>query len=423
MRTFAILFTVALLFSPASGFADYSDGLHSYLKGQYSKAMQEFRPLAGDGDPQAQYVLGSMYANGKGILQDFVQAHAWLNLAASQGHEKAALYRDEIAEKMTTSQVARAQQLASQRQTRPAKQEKEKVNKEVVVSIQKHLEDLGYYSGAVDGLMGPNTEQSIRRYQSDYGLEESGRPSQALLERIRETAGKQADQKAKEQAPQNEWPHVLLHEEFVDGNYDRNPGWTVASGTFWVDSNSFLRTEQRIPASSGQGRSSEAKPQDLFGQVVKDILLPKQESAESDRSEIFTPLQIGKAFALKVDLQVLSEQPGQSFELGLYQSQDRSTGYALRYVLQQDQSLALIRTSRSGSSVIDAVKGKKLLRKGRHQSLAVFRHADGRMKVVTGEDEVLSTRDTLLESFNGFTFVNRGGDYAISRVRIQGASD
>ena len=125
------------------------------------------------------------------------------------------------------------------------------------------------------------------------------------------------------------------------------------SGTFWVDSNSFLRTEQRVPASSQRGQNSEAKPQDLFGQVVKDILLPKQESAGSDRSEIFTQLQIGKAFAFKVDLQVLSDQPGQSFELGLYQSQDRSTGYALRYVLQQDQSLALIRTSRSGSSVID----------------------------------------------------------------------
>jgi len=49
---------------------------------------------------EAQYILGSMYAQGKGVLQDYAQAHAWFNLAASQGHDKASVYRDEIAQKI-----------------------------------------------------------------------------------------------------------------------------------------------------------------------------------------------------------------------------------------------------------------------------------------------------------------------------------
>ena len=53
-----------------------------------------------------------MYANGKGVLQDNVYAHMWFNIAASNGHEIAAISRDIMVNEMTPSDISKAQQLA-----------------------------------------------------------------------------------------------------------------------------------------------------------------------------------------------------------------------------------------------------------------------------------------------------------------------
>ena len=59
-----------------------------------------------------QFALGTMYENGLGVPQDYVLAHMWLNLSAAQGIKAAALTRDDLAERMTTAQIADAQKLA-----------------------------------------------------------------------------------------------------------------------------------------------------------------------------------------------------------------------------------------------------------------------------------------------------------------------
>ena len=53
-----------------------------------------------------------MYEGGLGVPQDYVTAHAWLNLAAAQGNDEAAAVRDEIAAQMPSQQLSSAQDLA-----------------------------------------------------------------------------------------------------------------------------------------------------------------------------------------------------------------------------------------------------------------------------------------------------------------------
>ena len=80
------------------------------------EAARLYRLAAEEGHAGAQFALGLMYDDGVAVPQDYVQAHKWINLAASQTTpEKAGDYRsarDEVAEKMTASQVAEAQRLA-----------------------------------------------------------------------------------------------------------------------------------------------------------------------------------------------------------------------------------------------------------------------------------------------------------------------
>ena len=53
--------------------------------------------------------LGQRYLQGLGVLQDYVDAHMWFNLAASRGEAAAVSERDAVAAKMTPAQIESAQ--------------------------------------------------------------------------------------------------------------------------------------------------------------------------------------------------------------------------------------------------------------------------------------------------------------------------
>jgi TPR repeat protein len=74
---------------------------------------------AEQGDATAQYSLGLMYDSGRGVLQDYVLAHKWYNLAASRFASweadigiSAARNRDRLTTRMTPAQIAEAQKMA-----------------------------------------------------------------------------------------------------------------------------------------------------------------------------------------------------------------------------------------------------------------------------------------------------------------------
>ena len=80
MKNLHVLLMVSLL-TCAGGVAiaqDYDAGL-----------LKEWKPLADQGHAGAQYNLGLMYANGRGVVEDDAEAVRWYRLAADQGHADA----------------------------------------------------------------------------------------------------------------------------------------------------------------------------------------------------------------------------------------------------------------------------------------------------------------------------------------------
>ena len=128
--------------------ADFQKGLTAAQSGDFATAVREWKPLAEQGDASAQYNLGQIYRqgkgvpqdyktavqwwklaaeqghasaqsnlgvryiNGQGVLQDYVRAHMWFNIAASSGNKQSVKYRDLIAKRMNSSQLEKAQDLA-----------------------------------------------------------------------------------------------------------------------------------------------------------------------------------------------------------------------------------------------------------------------------------------------------------------------
>ena len=65
---------------------DFQKGMNAYERGDFTTALRKWKPLAEEGNARAQYWLGSMYKNGRGVPQDDKTALKWYRLSAEQGH-------------------------------------------------------------------------------------------------------------------------------------------------------------------------------------------------------------------------------------------------------------------------------------------------------------------------------------------------
>ena len=159
--TATICLTIAVLLGSVgvSWSADFQKGLTAYERGDYTTALRELKPLAvnkgaqsllyskknvikaqfllgwmyheGKGVPKddktavkwyrlaaeqghadAQISLGAMYAFGTGVLKDYVYTHMWGNIAATNGNTLGAKLRNHFEKKMTPTDISTAQKLA-----------------------------------------------------------------------------------------------------------------------------------------------------------------------------------------------------------------------------------------------------------------------------------------------------------------------
>ena len=80
-----LLVSALLLVFVSPAWADLLTGAKAYRSGDFATALTEFRRLADDGEPLAQFALGQLYAEGAGVPQDFDEAIKWYERAAKSG--------------------------------------------------------------------------------------------------------------------------------------------------------------------------------------------------------------------------------------------------------------------------------------------------------------------------------------------------
>ena len=147
--TFAVLALVFVSWLTGQAFAGPDDkGIKAYLAGDYTTALSELEPLADQGISGAQYYLGEMYREGKGVAQDFAKAvslfndaaetnkpypqyrlgnlyeagegvaqdlavaYMWYDLSATLGYATGARKRDQLSKSMTPADIEKAKNMA-----------------------------------------------------------------------------------------------------------------------------------------------------------------------------------------------------------------------------------------------------------------------------------------------------------------------
>ena len=79
----------ATTFLGAPALADVKAGVDAWQRGDYKKAIAEWRGPAVAGDADAQFNMGQAYKLGRGVTADLAQAEEWYRKAALQGHPQA----------------------------------------------------------------------------------------------------------------------------------------------------------------------------------------------------------------------------------------------------------------------------------------------------------------------------------------------
>lgn len=98
MKHLAAILALALGLA-AQAHAGIEEGVQAYIAGDYSKSFAEFRPLAEQGDPNAQYYMGFMIHHGYGVKRNEAEAAKWFRMAAEQGEWQSQYYLGVIYEK------------------------------------------------------------------------------------------------------------------------------------------------------------------------------------------------------------------------------------------------------------------------------------------------------------------------------------
>lgn len=84
-----ILAAATMLSASPPALADVKAGVDAWQQGDYEKAVNEWRPLAQAGDPDAQFNMGQASKLGRGVKADMTAAVDWYRKAAAQGHVRA----------------------------------------------------------------------------------------------------------------------------------------------------------------------------------------------------------------------------------------------------------------------------------------------------------------------------------------------
>src|SRR6185369_15612676 len=85
MRRLLVFILLSLLTFGNASAGPLEDAVAAAKRGDYTTALQLLRPLAEQGNAQAQGDLGWMYADGEGVAKDDTAAVLWYRKAAEQG--------------------------------------------------------------------------------------------------------------------------------------------------------------------------------------------------------------------------------------------------------------------------------------------------------------------------------------------------
>ena len=230
------------------------------------------------------------------------------------------------------------------------------------------------------------------------------------------------------------WQVVIYDQSFLEvGSDNLPPGWTPLQGRYRMEPNFGYRT--LVESRPGQReRSNEELVGELVGSLLSQALNKNNNNSNSQGTTRYTAAQavterpVSNAFALTVRLSLRPVEGTQGrVGVGPYQGEPGGGGYRLFYLTGAqpgERSFELVRRSSRGTvSTIEFSDAALGLEDGQEHEILWTRDRDGKMAVSIDGQEIMAVTDrSFSDPFDGITFVNTGGDAAVSYMKIEGTS-
>ncbi|WP_366655630.1 peptidoglycan-binding domain-containing protein [Fodinicurvata sp. EGI_FJ10296] len=287
-----------------------------------------------------------------------------------------------------------------------------------VATVQQALNDRGYDAGPADGVLGPTTRTAIRTYQSDAGMDPTGRVSAELLARLQGEAPDDDDDDEDDSAEDDNGDSgpgdfvTLLSDDFDDGDYTSNPGWRISTGQFSVRNGGLTSRMAQPRADTLEGAGLE-----LLGSVLErelGIRLPSQGGVAAAQTAVSIP----DSFRITTEISGRDFNGGQ-INIGPYRGSQLGQGYRLAYLEDNAEPLTLLRITSGDQVALDSASLS--LSNDQTVTLDWERQPDGTMTVAANGNVILRARDNAFSGgFDGFSLINAGGEWTLHSVTVEG---
>jgi hypothetical protein len=96
-------------------------GIEAYKRSDYIKAYELWLPLALDGSKRAQFFIGALYFEGRGVKQNIIRSYLWLHAANESGDKAAPGLITKVKKTMTPSELNEVQRRIMTKYSLPIK--------------------------------------------------------------------------------------------------------------------------------------------------------------------------------------------------------------------------------------------------------------------------------------------------------------
>ena len=195
---------------------------------------------------------------------------------------------------------------------------------------------------------------------------------------------------------------VLIEDDFADGDFTREPSWTVTAGQFRVEQDGLRSMVREQQAST-----------DNTGQAIAGAILGAITGQATPRAyaAIHNGTDVPNAF--EIDLSLRATGDGR-FDFGPYQGNGEA-GYRLSYTPGASPVVQLLKSGSNGTAVIDSYNGDL----GQDVEFTWSRDEAGQMTVEANGETLFEVRDrSFTQNFQGFLMLNAGGDFTVESVTV-----
>ncbi len=226
------------------------------------------------------------------------------------------------------------------------------------------------------------------------------------------------------------WPVTVLDHQFDSKGTSPKAPWEVRQGEMKMDWSRGLRSRVEIAGAQAGGAKSD---KEVVGEIIGGLLgqaLGTKGSQSGAAPDPTTPglakaaVPVSNAFRLRAEVttRAMTGSENGGLELGVYQGSNAGYRLLLTPKATAGAEVKLLAISERGTTrlVASGMRAEPFA-DDEPFTLTLSRGPDGTMVAAIGEQELLSIGDqSFRNGFDGVLIANRGGDYAVKWLTLQG---